>query len=180
MQEQERWGQPCLHRSPESSNSSMTSTCPKQACTVAAIHSHANSALNLASSQQGLLVMYFIPGCAGRGVWLGSERSLSAGGGGVWKSGNPPKPPKRIKASRMKNHPAQNVGRVLISRTQHFLKMPADRFARGTKHVFVCRFPPMFPLWPNRQPLLLSTSGGQIGTSAQDIVFSLSQNVSKT
>ena len=112
MQEQERWRQPCLHRSPDSSNSSMTSTCPKQACTAAAIHSHTKTALNLMSSQQRLLGMYFIPGCAGSGVKLGSERSLSAGAGGasVWKSDNLPKTPKRITASRKKIRRAKKVG----------------------------------------------------------------------
>ena len=38
------------------------------------------------------LATYFIPGCVGRGVRLGSEGSSVGGGvgggGGVWKSGN--------------------------------------------------------------------------------------------
>ena len=35
------------------------------------------------------LATYLIPGCVGRGVRLGSENSsATAGGGGVWKSGN--------------------------------------------------------------------------------------------
>ena len=67
------------------------------------------------------LATYFIPGCVGRGVRLGSEGSSvggggggGVGGGGVWKFGV--QKMEKIKIFKIQIRSAQNVGKVWISR----------------------------------------------------------------
>ena len=70
------------------------------------------------------LATYFIPGCVGRGVRLGSEGSSVGGGGGgvggvgggggVWKFGV--QKMEKIKILKIQIRSAQNVGKVWISR----------------------------------------------------------------
>ena len=64
------------------------------------------------------LATYFIPGCVGRGVRLGSEGSSvgggGVGGGGVWKFGV--QKMQKIKILKIQIRSAQNVGKVWISK----------------------------------------------------------------
>ena len=140
-----------------------------------------------------LLVTYFIPGCVGRGVRLGSENSSGAGGMGPSPGAGPslgPSPgpslgPSRVQARaqawaqagpelgaqkiqkirilKIKIRSAQNVGKVWISRKKN---LPAPFGA----------IPGHFLLGPEKSkkciflpiflggPLLLSTLGGAIGS----------------
>ena len=65
----------------------------------------------------------------------------------------------------MKIRRAQNVGRVIISRgkTTDHVGANFNNFAMGPK-TYVWDVLHYFLLWANRQPLLLSTLGGQMGT----------------
>ena len=119
-----------------------------------------------------VLATYFIPGCVGRGVRLGSENSSGAGaggaaaGGGVWKSGGhfsgKKKAPaatypqvqgfqkiQKLKVLKIKIHSAQNVGKVWISRKKNlpapFGAFPGN-FLRGPEKSKKCQTFAYFPL----------------------------------